>query len=361
MRELRTVLPLEDSIFVGGHGIGVGILQRNQIGYSLKINIDKPIVESQNIHIRWTVDAFFGAIPSDVIEVRYRLNSKEWSGWAAIKEKSFNELVDGKYVFELQAKDIYGNIQPSISRVEFIVPPPNYKNPYYIGSYGILFFTIIWLIYKNIKDRIEYLKNIRDQRIRISNDLHDDVGSNLGSISLISQRLSRKASAVPEIHEDLTIISDTAVQTAEELRDIVWYINPLNDSMINVNIRLREIAERQLRGFDLHFNLNDAVKNDNSLLNIRRNIISMYKEILHNVMKHSKAKNVSIKVDHQPDMFTIIVADDGVGFDHSKEYSGNGMRSIRRRVEEVNGRLNIESGKGAGTTITVVFSQFSKK
>lgn len=359
LRELRTVLPLDDSILVGGHGIGVGLLQRNQIGYSIKIKLHSPIVEPNKVHVRWNVDALWGAMPSDDIEIRYRLNLKEWSTWSSIKEVSFDNLTDGTYTFEIHAKDIYGNIQNKTSRIDFIVPPPIYKNPLYIGGYGILITAIIVLIIKNIKDRIEYLNNIKDQRIRISNDLHDDVGSNLGSISLISQRLARKVTDMPIIREDLTIIGDTAVQTAEELRDIVWYINPNNDTIIGVHRRLREIADRQLRGFDIHFQHSEIIGDDLSLLNIRRNILLTYKEILHNVMKHSRAKNVTITVNHQPGRFTITVADDGVGFDHTKEYSGNGMRSMRKRVAEARGQLTIDSNVGMGTTVTVVFAQYS--
>jgi signal transduction histidine kinase/ligand-binding sensor domain-containing protein len=361
IKELRVVLLTHEYIYVGGHGIGTRTIRKKEEQHPINIYLFKPLIENNEAFCSWSPESFWGKYPSDDIETRHRINNDDWSEWSTQHSIVLKGLQSGLYRLAVQAKDPYGTVYDASDEQVFEIEPHLYRRPIFLIPIIFLCLTIIALIIKYYQAKKQHQLNMLDQRIRISNDLHDDVGSNLGSISLISQRLSRKASAVPEIHEDLTIISDTAVQTAEELRDIVWYINPLNDSMINVNIRLREIAERQLRGFDLHFNLNDAVKNDNSLLNIRRNIISMYKEILHNVMKHSKAKNVSIKVDHQPDMFTIIVADDGVGFDHSKEYSGNGMRSIRRRVEEVNGRLNIESGKGAGTTITVVFSQFSKK
>ncbi|MBP6671500.1 MAG: hypothetical protein KA247_00010 [Bacteroidetes bacterium] len=360
IRELRVVLPSHEYIYVGGHGIGARTIRKREEQHPINIYINKPLIEKNDAFCSWSPESFWGKYPSDEIETRHRINGKYWSEWSTQHSITLKSLQSGIYHLSVQAKDPYGAVYDATAEQVFEIEPHLYRRPIFLIPIVFLCFTIIILIFKYYQAKKQHQLNMIDQRIRISNDLHDDVGSNLGSISLISQRLSRKSSAVPEIKEELTIISDTAVQTADELRDIVWYVNPLNDAMINVGIRLREIAERQLRGFDLQFSLNDAVKNDTSLMNIRRNIILMYKETLHNVMKHSKAKKVTITVDHQPDMFTIIVADDGVGFDHSKEFSGNGMRSIRRRVAEVNGRLNIESGNGAGTTVTVVFSQFSR-
>ncbi|MFZ4620415.1 MAG: ATP-binding protein [Bacteroidota bacterium] len=359
LRELRTVLPLNDNIYVGGHGIGVGILRRNQIGYSIKTTIVKPIIEPNIVHLRWHVDAYWGAMPSDEIEVRYRLNNDQWSDWKAVKEVTYEGLMDGTHNFEIQAKDIYGNIQKVINSVEFIVPPPAYKNPLYIAPFALLVIIIIILIYKNIQERILHAKNIQNQRIRISNDLHDDVGSNLGSISLMSQRIGRDRALALHLKEDVGLISDTAIQTAEELRDIVWYINPKNDTILSMDNRLRDIAYRQLRGMDLQFQMNDIVKSDVRLIGIRRTMLLMYKEILHNIIKHAKATKVMITIDHQPDTFTLSVHDNGVGFDHTEDYSGNGLKSLQLRADEAKARLTIESAKGSGTNVTVVFNDFT--
>lgn len=359
IRELRVVLPTNDKIYFGGHGIGVRSVQNQRKYYPIKVFLSKPVVDNNDALCSWHPDSYWSKHPSDEIETRFKLNDQDWSGWALQNTVTLKDLKSGKYSLVVQAKDPYGNVFNASEAQTFTIEPHLFLRPMFQIPITVLIGIIIALIIKYYQAKKQHLINMYNQRIRISNDLHDDVGSNLGSISLISQRLARKVTDMPIIREDLTIIGDTAVQTAEELRDIVWYINPNNDTIIGVHRRLREIADRQLRGFDIHFQHSEIIGDDLSLLNIRRNILLTYKEILHNVMKHSRAKNVTITVNHQPGRFTITVADDGVGFDHTKEYSGNGMRSMRKRVAEARGQLTIDSNVGMGTTVTVVFAQYS--
>jgi signal transduction histidine kinase len=86
----------------------------------------------------------------------------------------------------------------------------------------------------------------------------------------------------------------------------------------------------------------------------------MYKEILHNIVKHSNAKKVTVLVDHQHDAFTLTVRDDGVGFDHTEDFPGNGMKSLKLRADEINGHLKIDSIKDVGTTVTIMLENYTK-
>lgn len=356
LKELRVVLPLDDKIYVGGHGIGVGILNRNDIGFPIKINFMDPVVELDKTLLRWNVDAFWGAMPSDNIEVRYRLDSDKWSEWGTLREIVYSKLTSGRHLFEMQAKDIYGNLKVEKATAIFIVPPPFYKNILFLMIVIPLIVTIILLGYKNIRDSIRHAHIVQNQRIRIANDLHDEVGSNLGSIALISQRVGRSKSATKRMQEELSIISDTAIQTAEYLRDIVWYINPRYDNIVNLQARLREIAARMLIDTEIHFHVNDAVGNDERLVDIRRNILFMFKEILHNIIKHSAATKVDIYFDRKADSFQLLVRDNGIGFEQSSEHYGNGIRSLNKRAEEIGALLEIKTQTGKGTAISIIFA-----
>lgn len=353
LRELRVVLPLDDKVYVGGHGIGVGILQRNKTGHSIKLMLQKPIIEEGQVHIRWFVDAFWGAMPSENIETRHRLDSGEWSNWTTKKEMVFEKLPDGLHRFEIQSKDIYGNVQKAVNKIHFTVPPPYYKNPIIIAIIGSLFATILFLIYKNINDKIQNEINTRNERINISNDLHDDVGSNLGSISLIGQRAMRNTPISEEVMKELKLITDIAVNTAGELRDIVWYINPQNDSVESLINRMHETVDRQLRDYELEFTIRNDSKNVGLTVGIRHDIMLLFKELVYNITKHSEATRVAILIEHTPESIRLLISDNGKGFDPEKKTAGAGMRSIRRRVERMKGKLTIDTAPGRGTTITV--------
>ncbi|MFA6470041.1 MAG: two-component regulator propeller domain-containing protein, partial [Bacteroidota bacterium] len=116
LRELRVVLPLKDKVYVAGHGVGVGILNRKAINYPIKIQIVQPVVESPSVLLRWTADARWGVISSDQIEVRHRIDGGAWSGWIKQSEIRIAELSDGEHLVELQPRDIYGNLRDDIFR-----------------------------------------------------------------------------------------------------------------------------------------------------------------------------------------------------------------------------------------------------
>ncbi|MFA6455705.1 MAG: ATP-binding protein, partial [Bacteroidota bacterium] len=355
MRELRLVLPLKDKVFVGGHGVGVGILNRKAINYPINVTIEKPVVEPPIVLLRWTADAWWGAISSDQIEVRYRMDRAAWSQWVKQSEISIRGLSDGDHLFEIQAKDIYGIIRNDIFAAAITVPAPFYKKPEYLIPFSLLIVAIIFLWLRNVRESILHSKAMQHQRLNIANDLHDEVGSNLGSIALISQRVGRKKGIPKELREELKVISTTAVQTADYIRDIVWYTNPRYDDVISLEMRLREIASKMLTGIDVNFISDDIANLDNEVLEVRRNIFLIFKEILHNIAKHSHASKVIIEFTRHPQHIQLTVNDNGVGFDKNSVSYGNGLLSMHKRAQEIGAELQIRSDETRGTTICIIF------
>jgi ligand-binding sensor domain-containing protein len=355
LKELRVVLPLKDKIYVGGHGIGVGILNREKINIPVKVVISKPIAEQDRVYISWTIDAYWCEMPSDDIEVRYKLDEHNWSEWSKGRETSFLNLSDGYHRFRLQTKDIYGNIREDNFIAEFTVPPPIYKNPAFYFPVIILLSIIMYLGVKHIRSIIQHKKMINLQRIRIANDLHDEVGSNLGSISLISQRIARNETVPQDVREDLEIIRSASQETSELLRDIVWYVNPRYDNFMSLEARLREIVGRMLRHLVVNIEMTDDIRHDEKFIESRRNIILMFKEILHNIMKHSGATTVNIRCERKPESFLLVIKDNGVGFVYDETLYGNGLQSLKRRAEEVGAELKVDSAISEGTEIRIIF------
>lgn len=355
LKELRVVLPLKEKIYIGGHGIGVGVFQKNKSKVPIKIVLEKPIIESDRVFIKWSIDVFWKAMSSDDIEMRYKLDDNGWSEWSKRRDAVFTSLSAGDHRFEIQVKDLYGQIAEGVYVQDFTVPPPLYRNIWIVGPFVIMIITIVSLMIRNTLLAEHHKKLILEQRTRIANDLHDEVGSNLASVALISQRLWKDESLPQSIRDDLAVVRDTAIQTGDFLRDIVWYINPRYDTFMSLETRLREIAGRMLRELNVQIEMSNSGIVDELFVESRRNIILMFKEIIHNIVKHAQSSMVTIHCEHSKDIFRLMVKDNGVGFHQEEMMSGNGLLSLKRRARDAGAELKISSNIGEGTTITITF------
>jgi signal transduction histidine kinase len=195
------------------------------------------------------------------------------------------------------------------------------------------------------------LQNIRN---KIASDLHDDIGSTLNSISVYSQVAKNDP-----VKRDfsLNMIGESSRKVIDAMSDIVWTINPDNDNFEKVILRMRSLAYNLLRAKNIEF----VFKADETLnrlqlsLEKRRNFYLIFKETLTNLIKYSDARRVQISLLHHAGSITMLIRDDGIGFDATKKYNGNGLTNIRKRAKEINAQLNIESGDGIGTSTQLIF------
>jgi len=141
------------------------------------------------------------------------------------------------------------------------------------------------------------------------------------------------------------------------MSDIVWTINPGNDNFENILLRMRSFAYNLLRAKNIEFSFKaDETLSKLSLpLEKRRNVYLIFKETLNNLVKYSNAKRVQLLLTHNANTITLLIRDDGLGFDTSKKYNGNGLTNIRERAKEINAQLDIESGENEGTSVQLTF------
>ena len=202
---------------------------------------------------------------------------------------------------------------------------------------------------------IESEKEIEKQNIRyrIAADLHDEIGSNLSSITLISSILTRSVNANDGILNKLADINVAAKSSVESIRDIVWFINPMSDQLGNLISKINETANSMLGNINYEI-ITDVIVSDEKINpDIKRNIYLIYKEILNNIIKHSKADKVNILIKKENQLFSLSVEDNGIGFEKSKTQAGNGLRNIKTRIEQIKGELILNSINGKGTAITI--------
>jgi signal transduction histidine kinase len=192
-------------------------------------------------------------------------------------------------------------------------------------------------------------------RVRISRDLHDEIGAGLSSIALMSDAVGTNGNGIDEPdRRELKRIAGTARDMVGDLRDIVWSIDPDADQLEDIVARMRDVAADLLRGIPVTFRSPPGTDLTRKIsMEARRDLLLLYKEALHNVARHSRATSVTIELHVQRAGLELFVSDDGVGFTPQDATLGMGLRSLRERAERLGARLALESEPGRGTTVRV--------
>jgi signal transduction histidine kinase len=186
------------------------------------------------------------------------------------------------------------------------------------------------------------------ERKRISREMHDDIGSGLTQITLMSESAMNNISVAK-----LADITNTSRQLVNSIGEIVWSLNPEYKTVELLCAYLREQLNKQLEYSGIQYSIQLPEDGKEIILTNeqRRNILLVTKEIVNNAVKYSKAKNISIKAELINGGIAFQIKDNGTGFDIGKIHTGNGMKNIRNRIEELGGTMEIISGNGEGSSI----------
>jgi signal transduction histidine kinase len=195
------------------------------------------------------------------------------------------------------------------------------------------------------------------ERTRISQDMHDDVGASLTRISILSELAKNRPEVSGEARQWLGQISDTSRDVIEEMNQIIWALNPRNDSLDGLISYVRRFASEYLEstGIKYTFRFPEEIGKHTLPVEVRRNIYLCIREALHNVVKHSDANQVLISLDHTDKHTCITIQDNGKGIDpDSHSHAGNGLINMKRRINDIGGEFHIRSIPGEGTEIDFI-------
>jgi signal transduction histidine kinase len=137
------------------------------------------------------------------------------------------------------------------------------------------------------------------------------------------------------------------------MRDIVWFINPEHDKLVDLVLRLKDVTSKVLTGLDYTFNTSGHTIETIPDLLMRKEIYLFYKEVLHNIAKHAKSSKVDIEIKSQSNRFVLTVCDNGVGFEARNVEEGLGLKNLRDRAAKIGAKLDLSSCEGQGTKITL--------
>jgi len=279
------------------------------------------------------------------IRFRYQLEGfdKRWIEAADQRVAYFSHLPPGQYNFKVTACNNHGVWSQTAAAMRFQVLPFFWQTAWFKLLMGLSGVALIIMFYRVRLARLRALERLRQQ---IARDLHDEVGANLGSISLLTEVMEQRPQP-----GDLAQIRSTADQTVETLRDLVWIINPSHEHLSDLIARLKQIAAIMLGNLNYEFVEMEQANNIKLSLEVRRNVPPLFKEVLNNIRKHSRANRVAIQLHCQDGYLMLEVRDDGVGFDVAKKSQGDGLKNFQNRAAEMRANLTVTSQPLQGVTV----------
>jgi signal transduction histidine kinase len=206
------------------------------------------------------------------------------------------------------------------------------------------------------KAREERLRELERVRRRIATDLHDDIGSSLTQISILSEVLRQRLGAEQAAaSEPLDLIATASRELVDSMSDIVWAINPQKDHLSDLTQRMRRFASDSLTARNIRFQLSLPETDADVPLgaNLRREVFLIFKESVNNMVKHAGCSEAHIELSFAEGMLRLHLRDNGRGFDTSRESEGHGLVSMRDRAEGIGGKLDLHSRSNVGTTVNL--------
>jgi signal transduction histidine kinase/ligand-binding sensor domain-containing protein len=290
-------------------------------------------------------------------KVQYKLDGadEDWVQAGAFRMARYTNLRPGTYTFQVRASnndDIWNSTPTSL---EIVIRIPFWQSLWFRFLLLLLllgvayYFSTLYLDYKirHEKLKLEKEQAVDQERARISSDMHDDLGSGLSTIRLLSEIAKRKIQD-PSQTREIERISEAAGELVDKMSEIIWAMNSSNDSLENLIAYMRSFAADFLEHAHIthQFYIPESIPNIKLSGGTRRNIYLAVKETLHNVVKHAQATEVVIQIEMHKNM-TIMIKDNGKGFDQEKvRLFGNGLKNIQKRMQAVGGHADISSDNG---------------
>jgi ligand-binding sensor domain-containing protein/two-component sensor histidine kinase len=272
---------------------------------------------------------------------------------------TYTNLPPGCYTLKVKAVT-NDNIESNIKSLAIVITPPFTQT---IWFYLIIICCIAIIIYMIHRYRINQLLQLQEMRNNIARDLHDDIGSTLGSIHLYSQIADKKLSQsnTNDTRNILEKIRSSSKEIIEKTSEAVWVVKASNDNIANLTLRIESYAASVLGEVGIDFSLqSNSHQNIKLSMHQRKWLFLIFKEAIHNIVKHSHCTKVDIALNSFNRVLEMIIKDNGIGFNSTASSycvkngnGGNGINNMASRAAELNATFNIISAQDTGTKITI--------
>lgn len=204
-----------------------------------------------------------------------------------------------------------------------------------------------------LKKQDDQFRLIANERARISSDMHDEIGSGITHIALLSELIQSKQEHKPGLNKEIGMIATSARKLVQTMSEIIWSMNPQNDTLENLLAYTREQSQQYFESLNVHFEIcfPDEIPDITLSNEQRRNLYLVTREALNNAMKHSGATSIELKMEIMQNNCCFSVTDNGKGINRTENKPGhNGLYNMKKRIEDIGGRIEWLS-PGNGTTV----------
>ncbi len=267
---------------------------------------------------------------------------------------NYSSIPPGRYVFKVYCENLEGVRSKSITEMHIHIRPPFYRTGWFMS---VCLFGVALLIYLVHSLRVNKLLAVEKLRNSVARDLHDDMGSTLSTINILSSMAKSKMQTdAVKAAEYISKITDNSQRMMEAMDDIVWSIKPSNDSMHKIVARMREFATNVLESkeMELDFAADDSILEVKLNMQARRDLFLIFKEAVNNAAKYSAADKVRIRLQQEQKKLLLLVEDNGRGFDADAADEGNGLGNMQKRADSLQGTISIRSAPGQGTSMRLL-------
>lgn len=314
----------------------------------------------------------FGGISlsgSEALRYRYQLEGLDapWSDWAATNTVTFSALPPGHYTLLVQSS-VAGQPGPvGELRYPFEIITPFHKTIWarllILAGCILLGIIIQYLIHRQKRAREKLIETLRREeqakvRARTAEDFHDEVGNKLTRIHVLTNVLAKKIELSPDAGRILGQIQDAAAQLYGGTRDILWSLQPSNDTLYEILLRIRDFGNDLFGDTEVQFHFSPPDERWRTYrlpLDVSRNLIMIFKEALNNTLKYAGATEVGLEVSLDGNTLHLTLTDNGCGFDPKTVKRGNGLANMDLRARRMGGTLAVQPGPGKGTVLRLKF------
>ncbi len=343
--------------------------------FEKELSLDTSIVAKKELRLPYDEDFLsFEFVALDFREqsrnkYAYKMEgiNEDWIHIGSRRYVSFSNLEPQEYTFRVKASNNDGVWNEEGTMLRIIIEPPFWMTPWFRVASGAILLLVLTLTIRQISTRklkrqlheMEVREKVREERERISTELHDHIGANLTNLATgleVSQRYAERDNE-DKLKDNLSYLEKHTRSTIEALRETIWSLNLESGNAGLLMQRIEDYLE-ECRRVHTETMLSHSFPGDGKYPLSPAEALNLYRicqEAVNNALKHARATKIVVAVNTETDFLILHISDDGIGFDAFEETAGRsyGLAGIRRRAGRIGAEICIRSAQGGGTVVEV--------
>ncbi|HTS65394.1 MAG TPA: two-component regulator propeller domain-containing protein [Candidatus Acidoferrales bacterium] len=305
----------------------------------------------QNLELGYVGISF---IPGELVRFQYRLEGGR-EGWSPPTEQrsvTYANLSPGRYRFSVRAIDSTGGTSASPAVAQFEVLPPVWMRWWAFSLYGVL---AAFAIFTAHRYRVRQALEAEHLRARLTSDFHDEIGSGLARIAILSELARDRLSHPESAAQPLSRVAEISRELLDSLSELLWSMDPRIDRVEDLANRMRTFANEMLesRSIQLEFRGADQLEHRRIHFETRREVYLIFREAIHNIVRHAACDKVTVDLALRDSRLFLSIADNGRGLNAASDSQGRGLDNMRCRAVALGGRIAWQCDSGTTVTLEV--------